>query len=114
MKKSKQKRIGQKRKHSEKEIASREKQKRVKKALFFVAVFSLIVVCFYSTSNIVLAAPTIYYEDSKYGDNSNDGLSPSTAWKTIPKANTSILSNENKILFKKGEIWIEKFDTKLS
>ena len=46
-----------------------------------------------------------YYVDSYAGDDSNDGISEATAWKTIDKVNTVIFQPSDQILFKSGEEW---------
>ncbi len=49
----------------------------------------------------------VYYVDATNGDDSNDGLSPGSAWKTISKVNSMISTFEygDSILFKRGETW---------
>jgi len=59
---------------------------------------------------IVLLSPLVfpqtdYYVDAANGRNSNDGLSPTTAWKTLHKLNNYIFSPGDRILFKRGEVW---------
>ncbi|MFH0920519.1 MAG: choice-of-anchor Q domain-containing protein [Fibrobacterota bacterium] len=44
-----------------------------------------------------------YYVDATNGSNTNTGLSPATAWKTIDKVNGSALVAGDSVLFKKGE-----------
>lgn len=46
----------------------------------------------------------IYYVDTA-GNDSNNGLSPETAWETITKVNSSSYVPGNKILFKSGQTW---------
>jgi len=46
-----------------------------------------------------------YYVDASGGNDSNDGLSSSNAWKTISKVNSMSFSPGDSILFKRGEIW---------
>jgi parallel beta-helix repeat protein len=55
----------------------------------------------------VCAAET-YYVDATGGDDSNDGTSPETAWKTISKVNSMSFSPGDNILFKRGEVWREQ------
>jgi len=52
-------------------------------------------------------AERIYYIDSSNGSDTNDGLSPKTAWKTVNKVNQSwsIIDTGDDILFKRGEIF---------
>ncbi len=49
-----------------------------------------------------------YYVDATKGNDSNNGLSESLAWKTIAKVNTSKFNPGDQILFKRGETWREQ------
>jgi hypothetical protein len=49
-----------------------------------------------------------YYVDATNGNDSNDGLTASTAWKTIGKVNNSSFNPGDQILFKREEIWREQ------
>ena len=53
---------------------------------------------------------TSYYV-SNSGDDNNDGLLPSTPWKTISKINSGSFSAGDRIFFKKGDIWREGLAT---
>jgi hypothetical protein len=56
----------------------------------------------------VTARATNYYMDSVAGSESNDGKSPSTAWKTLTatsKANTTTFQPGDQLLFKRGCSW---------
>jgi PKD repeat protein len=55
----------------------------------------------------VLAAAS-YYVDAAGGSDSNDGLSPATAWKTISKVNRSSFNPGDKIFFKRNLEWREQ------
>lgn len=55
--------------------------------------------------NVSVAAT--YYVDASNGDDSKDGLSTSSAWKTIAKVNSSSYLPGDQILFKRGETWRE-------
>lgn len=48
---------------------------------------------------------TTYYVDSMLGDDSKDGKSPATAWKSLGKPNTVRLSPGDQLLFKAGSVW---------
>lgn len=48
---------------------------------------------------------TTYYVDATNGNDSNNGLSLSNAWKTIAKVNKESFSPSDSILFKRGETW---------
>jgi hypothetical protein len=50
-------------------------------------------------------SPTTYYVDATSGADSNDGLTPATAIKTIAKMNTIALYPGDSVLFKRGETW---------
>lgn len=57
-----------------------------------------------------LCRAATYYVDATNGNDSNNGTSTLTAWKTISKVNVSTFSPGDKILFKRGEAWREKLD----
>lgn len=46
-----------------------------------------------------------YYVDATGGNDGNNGLSPSTAWKTLTKVNSTTFIPGNHILFKANEAW---------
>ena len=48
-----------------------------------------------------------YYVDASNGNDSSNGTSEATAWKTISKVNSSSFSPGDDILFLRGEIWLE-------
>lgn len=48
-----------------------------------------------------------YYVDQTGGNDSNNGTTEGTAWKTINKVNTSTFQPGDNILFKRGEVWRE-------
>ena len=50
---------------------------------------------------------TTFYVDCAGGIDTNDGLSPATAWKTVAKVNGSTFAAGDQILFKRGGIWNE-------
>jgi hypothetical protein len=47
----------------------------------------------------------IFYIDASNGNDSNDGFTPSTAWKTLKYVNDYYFSPGDKVFFKRGEIW---------
>lgn len=53
-------------------------------------------------SKASLAAPT-FYVDVVDGDDSDDGLTLATAWKTVPKVNAAALVGDDHVLFKRGQ-----------
>lgn len=60
--------------------------------------------------SFVTKSHATYYVDQINGDNSNDGLSPETPWKTISKVNSSSFGGGDSILFKKGDVWNERLE----
>lgn len=54
-----------------------------------------------------LAFPTNYYISSSTGNDSGDGKSVATAWKTISRLNNKSLQPGDSILFSRGDIWRE-------
>jgi parallel beta-helix repeat protein len=69
------------------------------KALLFLALF------FFSCRGTVAAT---YYLDSVNGNDTNDGSSPATAWKTLAKVNASKFSPGDTILLRRGGTWREQ------
>ncbi len=53
-------------------------------------------------------ATAVYYLSSSKGNDSNDGRSPDTPWKTIQKVNATALLPGDAILFKRGDTWNEE------
>lgn len=51
-------------------------------------------------------AAGIYYIDSENGNDTNDGLSQTNAWKSLNKVNSSFFKPGSKLLFKAGGTWI--------
>lgn len=51
------------------------------------------------------AAATTYYVSSSGGSDANDGLSPSTAWKTLTKVSAQTFAAGDSILLKRGDTW---------
>ena len=52
-------------------------------------------------AGVALAAPRVYYLDCA-GSDTNTGLSPSLAWKSLTKANTAALAPGDSLLLKRG------------
>ncbi|MGG1555413.1 DUF7594 domain-containing protein [Paenibacillus ferrarius] len=52
-----------------------------------------------------LANNTTYYIDSVSGNDSNNGTSSSTPWKTLAKVNATTFQPGDSILFKSGSVW---------
>jgi Right handed beta helix region len=51
---------------------------------------------------------TDYYLDAGNGQDQNNGRTPSTAWKSLKKINSTKFKPGDRILLKKGEVWHEK------
>ena len=47
---------------------------------------------------------TIYYVSAGSGKDSNDGLSPRSAWQTIARVNSARLKPGDSVLFKRGDL----------
>src|SRR5262249_14349296 len=48
---------------------------------------------------------TSYYVDSVAGDDSNDGLSETSAWKSLAKVVATSFSSQTAVLFKRGDLF---------
>ncbi len=46
-----------------------------------------------------------FYVDDKCGKDTNDGLSPESAWRTIEKVGCSDLQSDDVVLFRRGGLW---------
>jgi hypothetical protein len=74
------------------------------KALSFLTGFTLLPIISSSHFPIISEAwAATYYVDATNGNNSNNGLSMSSVWKTIAKVNASRFYRGNQILIKRGE-----------
>jgi len=62
----------------------------------------------------LIFAGTVYYIDATNGNDDSNGLSESTAWKTISKVNNYIFLPGDSILFKRGEEWREQLNVSSS
>ncbi len=62
----------------------------------------------FSPAPVGITSPghTSYYVSSSTGDDTNDGLTPETAWKTVAKVDASTFAAGDKILFKGGDQWL--------
>jgi hypothetical protein len=56
----------------------------------------------------ISAAGTTYYVDASLGNDSSNGRSTATAWRTISKVNRSSFSPGDQILFRRGGVWREQ------
>jgi hypothetical protein len=64
----------------------------------------------YSCSEIIKKEEFTYFISSSEGSDANDGLTSKSAWKTLEKANATILKPGHKLLFKSGDIWIGQLE----
>ena len=48
-----------------------------------------------------------YYVDSVGGNDSNNGTTPQTSWKSVAKVNAATLTAGDAVLFKRGGVWTE-------
>ena len=55
-----------------------------------------------------------YYVDATFGNDAGDGLSPSTAWRTIAKINVFNFTPGDHVLLKRGETWREALKLNVS
>jgi len=55
--------------------------------------------------NEIPAVAKTYYIDATNGNDENTGTSKTLAWKTLSKVNSKTYIADDKILFKKGEVW---------
>lgn len=69
--------------------------------LCLALIFSLIFV----TPQTIFATSTTYYVDSVSGNDSNNGLSSSTPWKTLSKVNSTTFSPGDRIMLRAGSTW---------
>ena len=76
------------------------------KSISLITCFSVM----FSIFVIGQSSAATFYIDIIYGDNNNHGLSPSTPLRDISTVKTFINNSEDKILFKKGELWVEQLN----
>jgi parallel beta-helix repeat protein len=57
-----------------------------------------------------LARSTTYYVDSQNGNDSNNGASPTSAWRSLAKVNSSKFSPNDSLLLRRGSIWREQLN----
>ncbi|MDQ6423637.1 discoidin domain-containing protein [Paenibacillus sp. LHD-117] len=74
-------------------------------SLFTVICMFFTMVLVLSPISTVSAANTTYYVDSVAGNDSNNGTSTSTPWKTLSKVNATAFGAGDKILFKYNSTW---------
>jgi len=57
-----------------------------------------------------LARPTTYYVDSQNGNDSNNGTSRSSAWRSLAKVNSSKFLPNDSLLLRRGSTWREQLN----
>ena len=84
---------------------------RFTKAAIWLSGASLILLTLWHVMNApaepAIESPHAYYLDSSTGDDSNSGLSPSSAWRTIGRVNSTPLVPGDSVYFRRGGIWRE-------
>jgi hypothetical protein len=58
-----------------------------------------------ATMTVTTTKGKTFYLDATNGNDSNDGLTPETAWKTLDKANDTVFMPGSSLLLKAGETW---------
>lgn len=86
----------------------------MKKILFLFCLFSFLVISAYKSEGKSLEKSQKYYIDAELGKDSNSGTSPDQAWKTLEKINSSVFKPGDKILLKRGSVWIGHIELKQS
>jgi hypothetical protein len=66
-----------------------------------------VLACVLSCALTGAARATTYYVSSSAGDDSKDGLTTATAWKSIAKVNAATFAAGDQILFNRGDVWRE-------
>ena len=82
----------------------------MKKIILLVIVFSFLgcrrlTSAFHSPSQNNVKSNTTYYLDSQSGNDSNNGLTPEAAWKSLAKASSIKYVNGDSLLLKKGSVF---------
>ncbi len=62
-------------------------------------------ILFFLLLSIQITAQTTYYVSNSQGNDSNNGTSQSTPWKSLSKINNTSLNPGDIVLFKRGDIW---------
>ncbi len=57
------------------------------------------------TNPVIIQSGTTYYVDATNGNDANNGNTETTAWKSLSKINELTFEEDDKILFKSGEVW---------
>ena len=62
----------------------------------------------FTTLQAPITSAATYYVDSLNGNDASDGSSPTTAWKSISRVNSSTFQPGDQILFHRGGSWREQ------
>lgn len=76
-----------------------------KGGIFLLITIVLLTSIFIIPPQSVQATGTTYYVDAVNGNDTNNGISTSAAWKTLTKVNSMTFGAGDKILFKAGGVW---------
>jgi hypothetical protein len=68
-----------------------------------IVILSIVLIIIFFILNSDVSATTYYI--STTGNDASNGLTPSTAWKTMAKVNVTSFKPGDSILFKRGDIW---------
>ena len=72
------------------------------KTIFFFVISFLLAAC--------SGEPVCYYLDATGGNDNNSGLSPNKAWKSLDKLREVTLLPNNKVLLKRGDVFIGELE----
>jgi hypothetical protein len=75
----------------------------LRRSMMIVTALLVLMSAFAATSN-ARAVNTVYYVNCATGSDSNNGLSPSTAWRTTTRANQQTYTAGDQILFARGTV----------
>lgn len=67
---------------------------------WFIATFGFVILF-----SLTIFAQTTYYVSNSQGNDSNNGTSQSTPWRTLSKVTNASLNPGDKVLFKRGDTW---------
>jgi len=75
-----------------------------RRSLMFLTALLVVVMSVFAAPSNARAINTIYYVNCATGNDSNNGLSPSTAWRTTTRANQQTYTAGDQILFARGTV----------
>jgi parallel beta-helix repeat protein len=86
--------------------SEKEDNLSIRKAMKKIKIALLGILILFATASLGWSAT--YYVDATGGNDSNNGISEATPWKTIVQVNSNSFSPGDSILFKKGAMWRER------